>query len=245
VAKQPISLNLAYIVHRLLTNPRGWRVDDLRRELGIAERTYRKYRRILREEFTPFVGRDGKPVVEEVEDGDVRYLRLVDGDQMGISDPEFETQAAAVYLARSLIADEAGPALSEAIEHIVDEFEHRLRDRPFVLRNVLGHVDRMFVHASSPCDSVASDVMVQLVRALLHRRVVRLVMTDREEHELRPLTLALTDSGPVIVGRPSSDSPCEKIPVEQVADVVVTAGRFEYPSRVSYDPFTVLGTGSE
>tara|TARA_R110002072_G_scaffold121438_3_gene255242 strand:+ start:4271 stop:4450 length:180 start_codon:yes stop_codon:yes gene_type:complete len=38
---RPIALNLATIVHRLLTRPRGWEIEDLRAELEIADRTYR------------------------------------------------------------------------------------------------------------------------------------------------------------------------------------------------------------
>jgi hypothetical protein len=240
VAKQPISLNLAYIVHRLLTNPRGWRVDDLRRELGIAERTYRKYRRILREEFTPFVGRDGQPIVDEVEDGDTRYLRIVDGDQMGISDPDFEIQAAVVYLARSFIESVAGPGLSDAVDLIVGEFERRLRDRPFILRNVLEHVDRMFIFGSAPHDGIDADVMTRLVRSMLHRRIIEVTLEEDGVRRLRPLTLALTGDGPVVVGRPSSDGPCQCYRLETIDHVDITDERFEYPSRVSYDPAKVL-----
>lgn len=241
MAKQPISLNLAYIVHRLLTNPRGWRVDDLRRELGIAERTYRKYRRILREEFTPFLGRDGQPVVDEVEDGDTRYLRIVDRDQMGISDPEFEIQAAVVYLARSYIDAVAGPALSDAVELIVSEFERRLRDRPFILRNVLDHVDQMFVFGAPAMDGIEPEIMTLLVRALLHRRVVRIRFDGGDEHTVQPLTLALSSDGPVVIARGDHDAACDCYPVDQICEVSVTTDRFEYPSRVSYDPLVVLG----
>lgn len=241
MAKQPISLNLAHIVHRLLTNPRGWRVDDLRRELGIAERTYRKYRRILREEFGPFQGRDGSPVIDEVEDGETRYLRLVDHHEMGISDPEFEIQAAVVYLARSFINAVAGTALKDAVDLIVGEFERRLRDRPFILRNVLDHVDRMFIFGHEPHDGIDPDVMTDLVRALLHRRVVTMTIAEGSGHVLRPLTLALTESGPVVIGREERDAPCQTFEVERISNVTVTNERFEYPSRVHYEPMDLLG----
>ena len=62
---KPIALNPATIVHRLLTNARGWEVQDLCDELEIADRTYRKYRQLLQEEFLPLIRR-GKGLVQEV-----------------------------------------------------------------------------------------------------------------------------------------------------------------------------------
>jgi len=44
---EPIALNLARIVHRLLVSPRGWRKEALCDELDIAPRTYRKYKLLL------------------------------------------------------------------------------------------------------------------------------------------------------------------------------------------------------
>ena len=47
----PIALNLACILHHMLIDPRGWRVEALKEEFGIADRTYRKYRGLLSEHF--------------------------------------------------------------------------------------------------------------------------------------------------------------------------------------------------
>ncbi|MCA8921619.1 MAG: hypothetical protein KDD82_07390 [Planctomycetes bacterium] len=78
--------DLARIVQRLVTDPAGWRVDELCAELELPEGTYREYRRLLQEEFSP---REGDPsLIQEVTEGGARTLRLVvPGSQPPPGDP--------------------------------------------------------------------------------------------------------------------------------------------------------------
>src|SRR5579872_2998547 len=62
----PFSLNLARIVFRLMTSPRGWDVRGLKRELRISDRTYRKYRKTLQDRFVPLFNGKGQTLVREV-----------------------------------------------------------------------------------------------------------------------------------------------------------------------------------
>ena len=72
----PLALNLARIVHRLLVDPRGWRVDQLMEALEIRPRTYRKYRGLLQEHFDHLLDPNGRLRILEVREGDARYLRI-------------------------------------------------------------------------------------------------------------------------------------------------------------------------
>lgn len=68
--------NIAWLVHELLVVPDGVPVAHVTRELGVADRTYRKYRAFLQYHFEPFQRPDGSSrVVEEVRNGE-RWLVL-------------------------------------------------------------------------------------------------------------------------------------------------------------------------
>ena len=98
------AINFARIVHRLMTDARGWRIDLLKQELEIADRTWRKYRQDLQDYFEPFWDERGVSMVEEVEVGEHRYVRLRRPmDSVGPSDAgAFRARLAAMHLARRM-----------------------------------------------------------------------------------------------------------------------------------------------
>ena len=55
------SANIARILHRLMTSPRGWPIKALKQELGIEARTYRDYRAFL--EGLSFLQHEGQPLI--------------------------------------------------------------------------------------------------------------------------------------------------------------------------------------
>ncbi|HOI10535.1 MAG TPA: hypothetical protein PK313_08690, partial [Myxococcota bacterium] len=112
----PLSLNLARIAFRLLTDPRGWRVDDLKATLGIADRTYRKYKALLARHFDPLWDRDGGTLLVEEREGDARWLRLRDSPRPPESEPGFETRVAALELARQAFSFLAPTAIGQDID---------------------------------------------------------------------------------------------------------------------------------
>ncbi len=94
----PVALNLARLVHRLLVDPRGWRVDQLMEELEIRPRTYRKYRTLLRDHFEHRIDPSGRWRIVEVGEGTVRYLRLRPDDGPAERAPGFLVRVAAYGL---------------------------------------------------------------------------------------------------------------------------------------------------
>ncbi len=102
--EQPMSLNMAKIVHRLMADPKGWRLDSLLGEFNIKERTYRKYRKVLMDAFPGGMSYFGGGRISEVKDGDCKYLRIVDFDESQEQDSDFISRMVSLYLARSVFS---------------------------------------------------------------------------------------------------------------------------------------------
>lgn len=235
MSQQPISLNLALIVHRLLTSARGWRVSHLQEELGIAPRTYRKYRRLLQEEFHPLLRRDGTSAVVEVRDGDERYLRLRPPRVIGTADPELERLTAAIYFARSLLESTHAPGLLKAAAVMVSDFHASLKDRDFLINGLLAEADRMFTVRTETIDC-ADGIVDRLVRAITNRRMVALTFEPdgREDVIAAPLTLCISASCLTCIVQ--VDDGTEEVDVSRLGHVEILDDTFQYPSRHQYMP---------
>jgi len=239
----PIALNLALIVHRLLTHPRGWRVDDLQHELQIADRTYRKYRALLTESFWPFL-RDGQPLVQEVEEGEARWLRLV----APLSTPDEVTEIASALAAYAL-ARQVVPALGvgdggNVIEEDFQAFWHRLRLRhrhPF-LRGAARHLDRWFLYR--PEDGAQGPPPPEVVGRLLEglvtsrRLALRYDESGRGPRDLvvEPLTLVLSGGRLHLFAHRVGTPGVHGFVVARVLAAEVTDEPYDYPPPDEYDP---------
>ena len=173
--ESPINLNLARIVHRLLTHSRGWQVDELQSELGIAQRTYRKYREVLTDQFEPFARTDGLSALREVKEGEKRWLRLV-GESLHVQERSFAARLAALYLARQMFEFLAETDVANAMSDLMHEFRARIHDPGFVVDHMLRNVDRLFYYVPhAPKDySWQGDTLRTILNALLYRRPLTL-----------------------------------------------------------------------
>lgn len=230
--EHPISLNLATIVHRVMTSPRGWRVSQLRDELGIAQRTYRKYRQTLHDDFRPWRRRDGTSALVEVEDGEARYLRLRPPRALGASDPDLECMAAAIHFARSLLSGMDSGPLSHAAELLMSDFRASIRDRDFILNGLLADADRMFV-AEGPEVAVSDVIVSGLIRAIANRRFVTVGIGEATT-KAAPLTLALRHSGLFCALR--IDGEVVEVPVSDITSLELLPEAFDYPPSTQYAP---------
>src|SRR5690242_14314741 len=122
-----IALNLARIVHRLMTTPRGWEIEDLKRTLGIADRTYRKYAALLRA-FTPFSHR-GESQLQVVTEGESRYLRLASTAAVKVTaSPELMARMSAHQLTLTLLGFLGETDVAKALRDSYAELRERLGD---------------------------------------------------------------------------------------------------------------------
>lgn len=242
--ENPISLNLARIVHHLMTHPRGWRVDLLMEELDIRDRTYRKYRQLLQKQFSEFVRPNGTSAVTEVKDGPYRYLRLVPDVRSAIHEKDFPARIAALYMAREVLSFLSDTSVAEELDNLLADFQNQIADHAFVFQTMLQNVDRLFhlVPFGAKSYDSKSWILEIILRALIFRRVVEIDYNasngERYPRRIEPLTLASYRSGLYIIGRRVDLGEYRTYAVDRIEHVVSTKERFEYPYDYHPDDLT-------
>ena len=238
----PIALNLARLLHRLLVNPRGWRVDALLDELGIAKRTYRKYRGLLRDHLEPLIDPSGRWRVVEVDDGGTRYLRLRVNDAAVEDQPGFLGRIAGLWLARRLLSFAGDSELRNALEGAWTDLREGITDKPFYLGHLLLNTDRM-VHVvpDAPKDySGHEETIERLLHGLFFTRRVafeyRPASGRERTHVVCPLTLVMWRSALYLVGAYQPEGRPYLFAVDRMEDVRDAGGKFRYPTARDYDP---------
>ncbi len=239
----PIALNLARIVFRLLTDPRGWRVRSLMEELDIQPRTYRKYKALLRDHFEGLRDADGRSLICEVREGEESWLRLRDSSEpVGDDDPDFYTRAVTMELARQAFASLKGSALAERLREHHSDFFARVGNRTYVFRELLRGLDRKVFYLSPPPKDYGPHrkTLRLLLRALFHnRRVYCEYQSARavSSKVLEPLTLILWNGGLYLVARPRGSHQPLLFVVDRFRDVRLSRERFRYPAEAEYSPW--------
>ena len=238
----PIALNLARLLHRLLVNPRGWRVESLLRELDIRPRTYRKYRGLLRDHLEPLIDPAGRWKVVEVDDGGTRYLRLRVDDPAAEDQPGFLGRVAGLWLARRLLAFAGDSELRNALEGAWSDLREGVADKPFYLGHLLLNTDRM-VHVvpDAPKDYAGREEAIErLLHGLFFTRRIAFEYNPASgrsrSHVVCPLTLALWRSALYLVAAYEPEGKPYLFAVDRMDDVRDAGGRFRYPSARDYDP---------
>lgn len=237
--ESPINLNLATVVHRVMTDPRGWNIEELQSDLGIAQRTYRKYRELLTSQFSPFIGEDGSPKLAEVKEDGARYLRLI-GAPMSAPDPGVLARFAALYFARQMLSFLEDSAVERVFSEMIGSFRARFEDQELV-DHLLRNVDRLFYYVPhAPKDYSDKGA---LIRTLLTSLVFtyRLVIDydaangERREVEIEPLTLMSYRSGLYIIGRDVATDREKTYAVDRIKSATRTR-KFQYPAAHEYQP---------
>lgn len=228
------NLNYAVLVHRLLTRRRGWRVSELREELGVAERTYRHYRQTLQEQFAPFF-HAGESRLEEVGQGEARYLRLRSPDFEQPHVAQLLVQAAAGRLARMVLAalgrDDLVAGVAEAPVGTAEG------EATALARNL----DRVlcFVPEAPKDYSSQGEVLKALLQALVDLHPIRLsyeaISGEANDHELEPLTLALYRGGLHLFARYRGKKRIYNFVVDRMVGVDLHEEHFVYPTDYSPD----------
>ena len=239
----PIALNLARLVHRLLVEPRGWRVDSIQRELDIADRTYRKYKRTLTDNFEHLLDPSGRWKIEEVREGEARYLRLCVNEGAAEDRPGFLARVASYWLVRDVFSFTGDSALANALEGPWFELIEGIGDKPFFLRHLLRNTDRMLHYVpDAPKDYTGHEATLStLLRALFYTRRVSFEYASGEgtrwrKQALCPLTLVMWRSALYLVGAYEPKGKPYLFAVERMRGVKRLKERFEYPDLAQYHP---------
>lgn len=249
---RPIALNLATLVHRLTTNPRGWEVRALCEELEIADRTYRKYRQLLQEEFFPFIRR-GRSLVQEVSEGEARYLRLEEGTPDASDTAALLQRLTAHHLARRVLSFMGHKRGGNALEEAFQSFWSRTRvgARFTQVGRLQRDLDRLFHFVpDAPKDyEQHEEILAVVLEALVQSRPLRMVYESAargpQEHEVEPLTLALYRSGLHLFARYAGKKRVYNFVVDRIQEAELLERVFDYPSERQYSPerFTATSFG--
>lgn len=232
--KNPIALNLAKIVYRLLTEPRGWEVRSLMRDLGIKPRTYRKYKKLL--QTCDFLTRNNESLVYEVRDGETTWLRLRPEQHSTANDSEILARVLADCVLRSLGCSEIANRSSE----LFSAFATKLGSRTYVYREVLRDVKRKIFYLCPPPKnySTKTEIIRKIVHALLHYQRIRVsyeAVAGHRDEILEPLTLILWNGGLYLVARKQGSRKPLLFVVDRFKSVKTTS-RFRYPAESEYSP---------
>lgn len=232
-ATYPAARRIARLVHELPSHPHGWSFDAIQRQLSIGERTLLRYVEACRSDL---VGPEGEPLIEVVQRGPRRMLRLKDADSQ--PDPQAPS-AVSTFFTLGMVRLLEGTLLKESVEGLWDKLLERV---PVAARPQLSHLDRKF-HALSfvPGDYAEHrDAIDEIVQALL--REYRLTVDyagpsgDDKQLDVEPYTLLSYRGALYLVGRGHKHDRVIWLAVDRMRGVKPTPGdgprgraRFTYP----------------
>lgn len=237
-------MNLAKIVHRLMTSPFGWAVDELTEELGIKDRTYRKYRKTLQDRFDPWFHQGETLLVEDSDGTGRRFLRLRDPRDPTDDIHTLLRQLLALHAAagfwQAFGEDDFGPVLVDLTRALGKDGEHLF---PQTFGRVLRELDRLFVYRAEAPKSYEHHGMT--LRLVLHGLVFHRQLTFRYDaanggdatHTVEPLTLVLHRGGLYLLARYPDGEKIYTFAIDRTAPTDAALGpSFRYPSRSDYHP---------
>lgn len=242
MSDSPANMNLAKIVHRVIADPKGWRVDDLLNTLGIGERCYRNYRKRLQDHFGPFQSTNGDSCLQEVRLNGVKYLKLVDMPSTQNHEDSFPSRLAALHFAKLLLGFVDETPVGGAFSDILDEFEDRLQDRSFTLNHLMRNVDRIFYQLpDAPKDySNHGDTIQAIVHGMIFTKKVQVTYEsasfDAFDVVLEPYTLAVHRSALYLIARAEGREDIRIWAVDRIQQFQALDDRFDYPTAGAYSP---------
>ena len=240
----PIALNLARIIVYLMTHPRGWRVDQMMDDLGIKDRTYRKYRSLLHRYFDTLIYPGAGFQIREVQMEEGRFLRMIEEGPGEEEKLDFMGRMVSLYMARSIFSFLRETDLYSAVDHIFGEMLSGVKDRAFIRDHVFRNMDRMLYYiAEAPKDySKHGKVIRDLLLALFYRRRIEIAYKSPYNEEtnriLEPLTLILYKNGLYLVAQFPDSGARYTFAVDRIRNVTRKPERFQYPSDYSPEEFT-------
>jgi len=233
----PAAMRLARIAVELGSRPYGWSFQSIRKELGISERTLLRYVAVCRTELLDWTGR---PIIEVVQRGSARWLRLNSSSRSPDANPY---RAASLYFMMTLLKFLEGTVIKESVE---DLWERSFENLPAHDQLQLTDFDRKF-YAVPYAPKIYRDYDDQLdliLRGLIGQNTIRVdhagLTGEGKEHEFDPYTLITHHGGLYVIGHSHLYKKIIYFAVERIRKVEFVVDRdknrvrFAYPK--SYHP---------
>ena len=233
----PAALRMARIAFELQSKPYGWALADIERELGISERTLKRY---LAAAQGVLVDRSGRPYFEVVAYGDRPKLRIPAQRKAADSTA---LQAVSLFFTLTILRFLEGTVLKAGIE---DLWENIAKSMPAFERADMGALERKFFAINlAPKDYRGLDHLLDPIMHGLSREYrLRIDYTTGNVHEIDPYTLVAYRGGLYLIGRTQVNRRIITMAVERMRQVELlmnedgTFQKFAYPATFRPDRFT-------
>lgn len=227
-------------MHELPAHPHGWSFDAIQRQLSIGERTLLRYVEACKSEL---IDARGEPLLEVVQRGPRRMLRLKDG--AGDNAP---LSAVSTFFTLAMVRFLEGTVLKESVDALWDKM---LEGVPASARPQLSNLDRKFrsIAFVASDDAEHRAIIDQVIQAVVgeYRLDVEYVPADAEptSYDLEPYTLLSHRGSLWLVGRAHQSDRIVWLTVDRIRSVKPTLGdgprgraRFAYPRDFHPERYT-------
>jgi predicted DNA-binding transcriptional regulator YafY len=233
----PAALRMARIAFELPSHPFGWALDSIQRELGISERTLKRYLAATKDTL---VDRLGRPYFQVLSDGGKIKLRQPVAAKAVESSAY---QAVSLYFTLTILQFLEGTVLKEGIEDLWEKFANAL---PAFERADLGSLDRKFFAIPyAPKDYRAlGHLLDPIIRGLIREYRLRIDYATGVVHAVDPYTLVAYRGGLYLIGKTHVNGKITTMAVERMRKVELAAGegaalqKFVYPAAFRPDRYT-------
>jgi predicted DNA-binding transcriptional regulator YafY len=191
------ALRLARIALELGSRPYGWSFEAIHKELDITERTLLRYVAACRDKLRDSMGR---PMIEVVQRGPRRYLRLNSSSRSADSNPY---RAASLYFTLTLLRFLEGTVMKESIE---DLWERNFGNLPPHEQDQIKEFERKFYTVPYAPKSYHDydDQLDVILRALIGQNLIRVdyvgLAGEGKRHDFEPYTLVAYRGGLYVLG---------------------------------------------
>jgi len=228
---------MARIAFELPAHPFGWPLDSIQRQLGISERTLKRYIAAARGSL---VDNLGNPYFQVVAAGGKLKLRLPPA-RKPVESTAF--QAVSLYFTLTILKFLEGTVLKEGVEDVWENFLAALRP---IDRGDLGELDRKFyaIPYTPKNYSGLGHLLNPIVQGLIRQYRLRVEYATGRVHEMDPYTLIAYRGGLYLVGKTQVHRHITTLAVERIRSAQLCVGedgafhRFVYPAGFRPERYT-------
>jgi predicted DNA-binding transcriptional regulator YafY len=231
------ALRMARIAFELPSHPFGWTLDAIRQELGVSERTLKRYLAAAKQTL---VDGSGRPYFQIVSDG-ARSKLQIPVNRRPLESEAY--QAISLYFTLTLLKFLEGTVLKESIDDLWQKFRRNL---PAPQRLDLGTLDKKFYaipHAPKDYRNLG-HLLSPIIQGLIREYRLRIDYATGLIHEVDPYTLVGYRGGLYLIGKTHRNGKITTMAVERMKTVELPAGpggvfqKFAYPRNFRPDRYT-------